>query len=677
MFKLPSSEVPGYSAIYRNDQFKDGTLGSEFSHITTAYELLQHQLANAPKTDFLGTRKFNAADGSFGAFEWMTTTDAAQFVNDMGSGLDHVFAQYAPDAKGHGTQQPLGMYGNNRYEWFLTEFSAHRSRRYVVGICDSVDVESAEFIINHSDVQVIVCSIDKIPRMFDRLSVTPHVRVVICMDRLDCSRPNPLTLAFNKESAGKLRERAAELGITLFDIDEVLEMGRKSPTVARVPGPSDICVMCYTSGTTGTQKGVLLTHRGLIEASRSSHLSLRFSDSVHLSFIPLAHCLDRYVMYMFMHGGVRIGFSCGDRALLLNDLQELKPTVLIGFPLLLNSIYENMARATIKAKGPVGVLSRMAYRGKQKRLSATGDLCHGLWDRMVFRKVAALLGGRVKAVISGALDLKPEVINFFRAAFSCDVVQGYGQTETGGAGTIQRLSDYTSGHIGVPNGGSNIRLRNQPGYGYLATDVPCPRGELMIRSNTQFAGYYKEPEKTKATMDGEWLATGDIVQINPTGTVSFISRIKHHVKLNTGYCVSAERLENVYGGHPLVQSMFVDGHPDFGKVVAIIVPDPIEFVPWARVIAGLPEASLETLCGDDGVVEELRRTLLGYSASMGLSVGEQLGAVFIEPVPFREKNCGLFTSLLKFKRQAATKYYAEVLDKLYKEVDNRYKTDSL
>ncbi|KAJ2492837.1 medium-chain fatty acid-CoA ligase faa2 [Coemansia sp. RSA 2050] len=675
MFKVPSSEVPGYSAIYRNSLFKDGTQGTEFSHITTAYELFQHQLANAPHSEFLGTRKFNPADGTFGAFEWMTTTDAAQYVNDLGSGLDHVFAQHAPNAKGHGTQQPLGMYGNNRYEWLLAEFSAFRSRRFTVGICDSVDVESAEFIINHSGVHVIVCSIDKIPRMLDRFSITPNVRAIVCMDRLDCSRPNPLTLAF--ASGDLLRERAAELGVALLDIDEVLEMGRKSPTAARLPAPSDICTMCYTSGTTGVQKGVLLTHMGLVEGSRSSHFSFRFTDTVHLSFIPLAHCLDRYAIYMFMYGGVRIGFCSGDRSLLLDDMRELRPTVMLGFPLLLNSIYERMAGATIKARGAAGVLSRMAYRDKLKRLESTGDLCHGLWDRVVFRKVAAVLGGRVRAVLSGALDLKPEVINFFRAALSCDVIQGYGQTETAAAGTIQRLGDYTSGHIGVPNAGSDIRLRSQPDYGYLATDTPCPRGELMIRSKTVFAGYFNEPQKTKEAMDGEWLATGDIVQINTTGTITFISRIKHHVKINTGYCVSAERLENVYSGHPLVQSLFVDGHPDFGKVVAIVVPEPAEFVPWARVVAGLPAGSLDVLCGNEKVVKELTRTLLAFSATAGLSVGEQLGAIFIEPVPFREKNCGLFTSLLKFKRQAASKHYAEQLDKLYAEVGLLYKTSSL
>ncbi|KAJ2836918.1 medium-chain fatty acid-CoA ligase faa2 [Coemansia sp. 'formosensis'] len=671
-FKVPSSEVPGYSAIYRNSLFKDGTQGSELSHITTAYELFQHHLAIAPKAEFMGTRRFNPVDGSFGEYEWLTTNDIAELVEDFGSGLDHVFTKYAADAKGHGTQQPLGMYANNRYEWFVAEFGAFRSRRYTVGICDAVDVQSAEYTINQAELKVIACSIDKIPRMLDRMASTPSVRVIISMDPLDLSRPNNLTQAFCAATAGpSLRKRAAALGITLLDMDEVLELGRTTPTVAQPPAPSDICVMCYTSGTTGVMKGVLLTHDGMINAGRSSHLSFRYTDTTYLSFIPLAHCMDRYAIYMLMHGGVRIGFITGDRTRIVEDIQVLRPTILVGFPLLLIGIYERMTAATIRAKGVVGALSRIAYRSKRQRLASKGKLDHPLWDRMLFKKVAAQLGGRIKVVISGGLDLRPEVIDFFRAALSCDVVQGYGQTETGASGTIQRPGDYTSGHIGVPNAGSDIRLRSKPDFGYLVTDLPCPRGELMIRSPSVFAGYFEEPEKTQDAMDGEWLATGDIVQINATGTVSFVSRMKHHVKINTGYCVSSERLEGAYSQHPMVQALFVDGQQDYDKVVAIVVPEPTEFTPWARSVANAPNASLEELCAKPEVAKELTEVLRIYSASVGLSVGEQIGAICIEPVPFSEKK-HLFTSLLKFKRQAAAKHYDEQLKKLYAEVGGLY-----
>ncbi|KAJ2900660.1 medium-chain fatty acid-CoA ligase faa2 [Coemansia aciculifera] len=669
-FKVPSSEVPGYSAIYRNGQYKDGTQGTEFAHITTAHELFLHHLALAPKSEFLGTRQFNPADESFGAYEWTTTTDAAEYIENFGSGLDHVFAKHAPDSQGAAGQQPVGVYSINRSEWLLAEFSAFRSRRYTVGICDNVGVECADYVINHSGVSVVICSIDKIPRMLDRTAITPGLRVVISMDRLDCSKVNSVTQAFCAETAGvALRKRAKELGITLLDMDEVVEMGRAAPTVAQPPKPEDICTVCYSSGTTGAQKGVLYCHSGYIHAARGLHLSLRHSNSTYLSSIPLAHCMDRYAICMLMFGGVRVGFFNGDYTRMADDMRALQPTVIFTIPLTLNVLYERMAKATIGAGGIKGLLSRFAYRSKQKHLASTGKLDHWLWDRLVFSKLAAMIGGRTKAILSGAMHLNTEVNDFLRIAMSCKVVQGYGLTETMASGTGQHINDLTSGHIGVPSPGTDIRLRSKPELGYLVTDTPCPRGELMLRSKSLFVEYLKAPEKTRKAMDGEWLATGDIVQINPTGTISFISRANNHFKTCLGTWISPERLEDVYSQHPLVKTTFVHGHSDYYKIVGVVVPDAAEFLPWARAVAELPSASLEELCANAAVVQAFLQTLVMHAESAGISVHEQLGAIFIEPTPFMEKGCGLYTSTRKLKRKEVIKLYEVQLQKLFTEAN--------
>ncbi|KAJ2742158.1 medium-chain fatty acid-CoA ligase faa2 [Coemansia sp. BCRC 34301] len=667
-FKVPSSEVPGYSAIYRNSRYKDGTQGTEYAHITTAHELYQHQLAIAQKGDFLGTRQFNAADGSFGAYEWMTASEVAAYVDDFGSGLDQVFAQHAPDTKGVGTQQPLGIYSINRAEWLLAEFSAFRSRRYSVGVCDTVSVDYAEYIINHSDISVVVCSIDKIPRMLDRIALTPNLRVIVSMDQLDCSRTNPVTQTFCAATANiGLRERAGDLGIVLFDAAEVIEMGRKARTEPQLPTPDDIYTVCYTSGTTGAQKGALISHAGLVSAARGLHLMLRLTESVHLSFAPLMHCLDRFATYMMMFGGVRIGFFSGDLTRLLGDIQALRPTVLFVFPMLLDAIHRRIAQATVAAGGIKGLVSRMAFACKLKRV-AKGTLCHALWDRVLFGKIAATLGGRIRMIVSGGKALNQDVAMFFRAALSCQVLEGYGQTEAFASGTGQPTGNQLSGHMGVPCPGNDIRLRNRPEIGYLSTDQPCPRGELMIRSKSVFVGYLKEPEKTSEAMDGDWLATGDIVQINGNGTFSFISRVNNHFKTSTSTWISPERLENIYSQHTLVKAMFVHGNARCYKVVAIVVPDPLYFLPWARAVARTPAATLEELCENAEVVRELAMELRTHAGFADLSVHEQLGAIAIEPTPFTEKKCGLCTATLKLKRQAAAKYYDKVLERLFSEV---------
>ncbi|KAJ2904918.1 medium-chain fatty acid-CoA ligase faa2 [Coemansia aciculifera] len=371
---------------------------------------------------------------------------------------------------------------------------------------------------------------------------------------------------------------------------------------------------------------------------------------------------------MFMYGGVRVGFSVGDRARLIEDMQALQPTVFLAIPLLLNTIYERMVKATTGAGGIKGLISRIAYRSKQKHLASTGELNHKLWDRLVFNKVAAVCGGRIRTIFSGSMALSPEVAHYLRTALSCEVLQGYGQSESVACGLCQSPGDYTAGHIGFPVPGNDIRLRSRPELGYLVNDTPCPRGELMMRAKFTFAEYYKQPEKTLEAMDGEWLATGDIVQINPTGTISFISRAGNHVKINTGMWLSPERLENIYSQHPLVHTLFIHAHGEYNKTVSIVVPSATEFLPWARTVAKLPEASLEKLCAHTAVVQALLQTLVIHAELNGLTIDEKLGAIFIEPTPFREKNCGLCTSTLKLKRREVINYYDEQLQKLFTEV---------
>ncbi|KAJ1935488.1 medium-chain fatty acid-CoA ligase faa2, partial [Kickxella alabastrina] len=394
-FKVPSSEVPGYSATHRHPEYKDGTQNNNYANITTVYELFKTAETNYPKAEFLGTREFTPKTGKFGPFEWISTTDAAEITDEFGAGLDNVYAKYAPELDAFTGQQPLGIYSVNRAEWLLTELAGFRSRRYSVGVCDSAGVDCAEFIINHSGLQVIVCSLDKIPRMLDRMANTPKVKVIISMDKLDCSKPNLSTQAFTPATVDKLKSKAAALGLVLFDMNQVIQMGQSKPTQATLPKPSDYCTLCYSSGTTGAQKGVLTTHGGLIHAARSAQLTLKTENTTYLSFVPLVHCLDRYGIYTFMFGFIQIGFYSGDMNNLVDDMQTLRPTIIVAVPRLLNRIYDRIASSTIGAKGAVGFLSRMGFKSKVKRLQAGRSAKHALWDKLIFNKVANIFGGRV------------------------------------------------------------------------------------------------------------------------------------------------------------------------------------------------------------------------------------------------------------------------------------------
>ncbi|KAJ2772588.1 medium-chain fatty acid-CoA ligase faa2 [Coemansia nantahalensis] len=670
-FQVPSSESPGYSAIYRHPEYKDGTQGGAYSHVETIYDLLVHATGTHPTRDFIGTRSVSFPDGapSFGEYEWLSGAEAFEYIAELGSGLDHVFEKHAPADAASGAQQPLGIFAINRAEWLLAEFAAFRSRRYTVGICDTVSVEIAEHTVNHADIEVIVCSLDKVPRMIERRDTMPGLKVIVSMDRLDCSQKNIFSHALSAAAVGALRDKARALGIELTDIDAVRELGRASPTPPTLPAPSDLGVVTYTSGTTGAQKGVMLTHAALVYAARSYALMFNFTDSTYLSYVPLMHSFDRCAIHMIMLGQTRIGFYSGDTANLLDDARVLQPTFMIVIPLLLNRIYERLVSATVGAGGLTGFLSRAGFRAKVQSARMGQGPRHALWDRLVFGKIAALFGGRLQSLACGAAPVSDKVLEFFRVCLSCDVLQGYGQTECAVSGVLQLPGDQTLGHMGVPPPGIDIRLRSRPDMDYLVTDTPCPRGELQIRGANVFAGYMKEPQLAQQTMDGEWLATGDIVRLNPDGTVTHIDRTKSILKTGRAVWVAPERVEAAYTAHPLVRTIFVHGAMDQTDLVAIVVPEADRFLPWARRIArkdkNAPEPTLAALCADADVVDALLRELNAHAVKSGLTEPEVVGALHCDPEPFESRPTEFYTSTYKLVRRSVLQHYSAAIERMF------------
>ncbi|KAJ1994286.1 medium-chain fatty acid-CoA ligase faa2 [Coemansia spiralis] len=677
-YKVPSSEAPGYSYVLRHPDFKDGTCGTEFNNITTLWELFRWEVVEFSKNEFLGTRSFNPRTGKFGEYSWITTTDASEIVDNLGSGLDQVYAKYAPmvpDATPG--QQPMAIFSNNRAEWILAEFAAFRSRRYSVGISDQLGVDYAENTINHAECAVIVCSMDKIPRMLDRMSMTPGVKVIVSMDKLDCSEQNTYTQAFNREIAANWRLRAESMGVVLLDMAQVVEIGRAQPTHASPPTPEDICTITYTSGTTSAQKGVMRTHDSNVAASKSIYLALRPRNTTYLSFIPLMFCFDRYAIYAMMFEHARIGMYSGNPANLLDDMKTLRPAIIISLPWLLNKLYEPIAASTIKAGGLVGMLSRFAYKQKLKRVAAGKGFKHALWDRLIFNKVAQVFGGRIEMLSTGGGAIDPAVQAFFSVTLSCEVLHGYGQTENFANGTMQVKGYPTSaGHSGIPVPGADLQLRNVPEMEYLVTDSPCPRGELMIRSRSGFSGYLKEPELTNLVKVSDWVATGDIAQFNADGTISIIDRMKHIIKTGRSFFIAPDLLENIYSKHQLVKDIFIHGSVKERELVAIIVPDKERFISWARgFVDNADNVGFEELCANKDVTQALVKELKLHASLNNLMYQEQICAVHCDPIPFEKNSHGFYTSTYKLRRTAVLNHYKPQFAKLFVDADSTIKLD--
>ncbi|KAJ2833204.1 medium-chain fatty acid-CoA ligase faa2 [Coemansia furcata] len=673
-YMVPNSAQPGYSAIMRNGTFKDGKLVNDYDGITTLYELLQRCLRLYPDSPFIGTRKFDAVTRTFGEYEWTNTTEASKLIDDFGSGLDMVYEKYAPrDTAKEGDQEALGIYSINRGEWMLAEAAGFRSRRYSVALYDTLGAESVEFIMNHAEVPVIVCSIDKIPKLLRLKDRMPGLKVIISMDEFALHGKNPVSLPFTVNSVRVLHEWAESLGVVLLDGPQVLEMGAANPTAPRPPRPDDLCTICYTSGTTGEPKGVMSTHESYTYAAMVSHHTMPVDRPVYLSFLPMAHCFERIVIYVGLLGGGSVGFYSGDVLNIADDAQALRPTVLAGVPRLFNRIYDRIVAATIHAPGLRGVITRTAIKQKLERLEAGHGFKHALWDRVVCSKIQQFFGGRLELLISGSAPIDANVLNFLRVALASVFVEGYASTECNATATVSCPNDTHAGHVGVPYLGVEVRLRDVPEMGYSATDTPCPRGEILIRAKHVFKGYYKDPEKTQAAMEGEWLITGDIGQFEEDGNLKIIDRRKNILKLAQGEYVAVEHLETVYSRCPLIQNIFVHGDSLQSKLVAVIVPEPEMFLPWARKLSGSPQADFSELCRDEHVVGALLVELRKLGRESKLQGFEIICSLHCDAEPFDIEGNKLLTSTFKLKRNVAQEYYRTHIDKMYRAINKKSK----
>jgi long-chain acyl-CoA synthetase len=607
-----------------------------------------------------------------GDFVWFTYAQVQERIDAIGSGMLHFDMAPANDI-GH---KLVGLFSKNRMEWVIAEQACHAYGMVDVPLYDTLGHEAIVFIVNQTGMATVFCDVAGTAKL-------------IAAKKGDIDMPNFKNIVQFEDVTDAQRESASAAGLTLRSFAEVMDAGKKTPAKHLPPKPEDLAFICYTSGTTGMPKGAMISHRNMVADASSAYTArLQFGQKdIHLSYLPLAHVFERLVQSAVWMTGACVGFYQGDTLKLIEDIKALRPTIFPSVPRLYNRIYDKIMGGVEETGGRKARIFKKAYEAKRQALLNNNKITHGLWDKIVFRKVAARVGlERCHLMLTGSAPIAPHVMEFLRIVFSCHVVEGYGQTECSAASTLTDYDDQASkGHVGGPLACNDVKLVSVGEMGYLVTDtvhgqetdasgkivnagIPCEgRGEVCYRGPNVFSGYYKDAEKTKEALDADgWLHSGDIGLWDKQGHIRIIDRKKNIFKLSQGEYVAAEKIENVYIKSALVAQSFVYGDSLHSMLVGIVVPDADRLTAWAKK-NGKDGQTVAQLCTDADVKKAVMEDMASMAKEARLQGFECVKDIHLEPTPFTPDD--LLTPSFKLKRAEAKKKYGAQIDEMYNKIE--------
>ncbi|CAH0387269.1 unnamed protein product [Bemisia tabaci] len=636
--KNQSDILKGPDTVRVSKFYKDAKDGKVLGYLTEDTRTLYDSFRKGAKESNNG-RCLGWRDPNRGHFQWIHYNEALLKARNFGSGLVALGLQ--PNS-----QTFLGLYCTNCPEWILTEQGAYSYSMVIVPLYDTLGPDACAYIINQADMSVVVVEDDsKCNQLLDR---APR-----CLRRL----------IVIKDTRPATNQRAKNRGIEVLRFEDVERLGASKSYAEVPPKPNDLCTVCYTSGTTGNPKGVMLSHGNIVAAISAVLLQLgehrpRYND-VMISFLPLAHMLERTCENaMYMVGGA-VGFYSGDIRSLTDDMKLLQPTVIPAVPRLLNRLYDK-EMAEITPYFFKRFLFNMAMSSKENELKKGIIRRNSIWDRLVFRKVQENMGGRLRLMLVGSAPLKGSVLTFARCALGCIIVEGYGQTECVAPITLTVQGDWTPDHVGPPLACCCVKLADVPEMEYYAS---MNQGEVCVKGTNVFLGYFKETDLYNSSIDEHgWHHTGDIGMWLPSGTLKIIDRKRHIFKLAQGEYIVPDKIENVYIRSQYVHQVFVYGESLKSCIIAIVVPEVDVVKCWA--LENKIDGTLSVLCNHPEIKKLIMDDMITWGRENGLKSFELVKDIYLHPDPFSVQN-GLLTPTFKLKRPQLRSYFKPQIEDMY------------
>ncbi|NXW94318.1 ACSL1 ligase, partial [Alopecoenas beccarii] len=626
---MQSVEVEGSEHARRSSLLNsDELVVYYYDDVRTVYDVFQRGVQVSNNGPCLGVRKPNQP------YEWISYKEASDRAEYVGSALLH--RGFKPSHT-----QYIGIFSQNRPEWVIIEHACYAFSMVVVPLYDTLGTEAIAYIVNKADLSLVFCDKpDKAKLLLTSVEKgeTPILNTIVIMESFSLD----------------LVERGKKCGVEIFSMKELEELGRAHRQKPMPPKPEDLAIICFTSGTTGNPKGAMITHENIVSNAsafiKATEKAFKpCSDDVLISFLPLAHMFERIV---------EVSIHCTE---LLRSLLFLQNACLLNPSD--NTLFLFDSCTCIFAQANTSLKRWMLdFASKRKEAELRSGIIrnNSFWDKVIFRKIQASLGGKVRLMVTGAAPVSASVLTFLRAALGCQFYEGYGQTECTAGCSLSVPGDWTAGHVGAPMPCSIIKLVDVQEMNYLAAKG---EGEVCVKGPNVFRGYLKDPEKTAEALDKDgWLHTGDIGKWLPNGTLKIIDRKKHIFKLAQGEYIAPEKIENVYLRCEVLAQVFVHGESLQAFLVAVVVPDSETLHSWAKR-KGF-EGSYEELCKNKDVKKHILEDMVRVGKESGLKSFEQVKDIIVHPEMFSIEN-GLLTPTLKAKRPELRKYFQSQIDELY------------
>lgn len=535
----------------------------------------------------------------------------------------------------------LAILSENRIEWVLSQLGAGCAGAIAVGVYPTSPAPEVGYVLEHSDAQIVICEdqeqVDKVLEIRDQL---PKLRRIVSIETKGMrSYYGDLVTSFALVEEDGRKARAEAPGM----VDDVL--ARQSL--------DDIALMIYTSGSTGKPKGAMLSYRNLRAQAEAvtERLDLTARDS-HLSYLPLCHVAEQMTTTMApIYNGSLVNFGESLRTV-QEDLREVAPSLFLGVPRIWEKLHSAIHIRMLEAGGyrkalydramaacaPFATVPH-AQRTLKQRL--TFFVCYWL----VFRALQNFIGLRkTRIAMTGAAPIAPTIVSFFRT-IGVPLIEVYGATETSGVALGQRLSRLAPGSVGAVIGNAEARIG--------------AAGELLLRGETVFAGYYKNDEATAATIRDGWLHTGDVVECDDD-QYRIVDRLKDIMITAGGKNLSPSEIENTVKGSPYIKECIVIGEKR--KYVSALIQIDFETVgKWAEE-QRLPYTNFRNLSENPAVRALVEAEIAGANATLATVANIRRFHLLTKELDHDDDEV---TATMKVRRANIAQKYAGEIEALY------------